>query len=106
MAENERKKNLTWIPWTISAIVLLMSLLSHAVSYGADNKTLKDTVAKIESHCVKQEVKEKETDTVLEGIKIQLAVAQEQNKVTQSQNGMVLESLAALREELKEMRKK
>ncbi len=100
------KKSLNWIPWTIAGIALLFTLLSHAVSYGSNNKSLEDTIARLSTHCAKQEIKEKETDTVLGELKIQLAVAQEQNKVTQSQNGMVLESITALRKELQEMSKK
>ncbi len=92
------KKVTQWIPWSIAALAVGITLYTNAVSYGGTKQIVKDTSIFLEKHCNEQKAKEKETDTVLNEVKVQLAV-------TQSQNGMVLESLVAIRKELERMRK-
>jgi hypothetical protein len=91
------KKSRAWIPWVIAALAVSINLFSAAIGYGGDKQTIKDTAAALYKHCEKQEIKEQKTDTVLNALGVQVAVAQ-------AQNAMILESLTALRKELKEGR--
>lgn len=97
MADDTGKKSRTWIPWSISALVVCINLFGAAIGYGGDKKTIQDTTVALYKHCEKQEIKEQKTDTILSALGIQVAVAQ-------AQNTMILESLTALRKELKESR--
>jgi hypothetical protein len=94
MAEKVR----SWIPWTIAALAVGITLYTNAVSYGGTKQTVQNTAFTLKEHCNDQKIKEKETDTVLQDVRTELAVVK-------SQNGMILESLTALRKYIDEKEK-
>jgi hypothetical protein len=99
MADDTVKKTRIWIPWSIAAIAVGINLYFSAVGYGQDKEKIADTAYVLKEHCKEQKAKEKETDTALNGLEKALAISQ-------SQNGMILEALTALRKDMKDMEMK
>jgi hypothetical protein len=97
-SENGNKNRwLGWIPWGISGIAIMISLYFNAVGYGETKNMAQDTSSRFKEYCAKNDLKLVSTDTALNDLKLQLAVSQKQNE-------MILESINALRQDMKEAR--
>jgi hypothetical protein len=88
-------KVVSWIPWSIAALAVGITLYTNAVGYGQTKETVADTAYSFKEHCKDQKIKDEKIDTAINGLEKSLAVSQ-------AQNSMILEALTALRKDMKD----